>query len=203
MAFHKDGAEGEEGSSCPPTKATAKAKALKAKRAVLKGVLSHKEKIQVSPTFQQPKTLRLRRQPKYPRKSTPGRNKLDCYAIIKVPLTMKRTEDNTLVFIVEVKADKHQIEQALMKLCDTDMAKVNILIRTNGEKKACVRLAPDDDVANKSGIIQGFPGGSAGEAPACQCRRCKRCRFDPWVRKTPWRRKWQPAPVFLTGKFHG
>ena len=82
MAFHKDGAEGEEGSSCPPTKATAKAKALKAKRAVLKGVHSHKEKIQMSPTFQQPKTLRLRRQPKYPRKSTPGRNKLDCYAII-------------------------------------------------------------------------------------------------------------------------
>ena len=44
---------------------------------------------------------------------------------------------------------------------------------------------PDDDVANKSGIIQGFPGGSAGEEPACQCKRCKRSRFDPWVRKTP------------------
>ena len=39
--------------------------------------------------------------------------------------------------------------------------------------------------------------------PACQCRRCKRCRFDPRVRKIPWRRKWQPTPVFLAGKFHG
>ena len=29
------------------------------------------------------------------------------------------------------------------------------------------------------------------------------CEFDPWVRKTPWRRKWQPTPVVLPGKFHG
>ena len=33
----------------------------------------------------------------------------------------------------------------------------------------------------------------------CQCRRY---RFDPWVRKIPWSRKWQPTPVFLPGKFH-
>ena len=38
---------------------------------------------------------------------------------------------------------------------------------------------------------------------ACQCRRCKRCRFNPWVRKIPWSRKWQPTPVFLPGKSHG
>ena len=38
---------------------------------------------------------------------------------------------------------------------------------------------------------------------ACQCRRCKRCRFDPWVRKMPWRRAWQPTPVFLLGESHG
>ena len=36
-----------------------------------------------------------------------------------------------------------------------------------------------------------------------QCKRCKKCRFDPWVGKIPWRRAWQPTPVFLTGKFHG
>ena len=33
----------------------------------------------------------------------------------------------------------------------------------------------------------------------CQCRRCW---FDPWVRKFPWRRKWPPTPVFLPGKSH-
>ena len=30
-----------------------------------------------------------------------------------------------------------------------------------------------------------------------------KCRSDPWVRKIPWSRKWQPTPVFLPGKFHG
>ena len=34
----------------------------------------------------------------------------------------------------------------------------------------------------------GFPGGANGKEPACQCRRHQRCRFDPWVRKIPWRR---------------
>ena len=32
---------------------------------------------------------------------------------------------------------------------------------------------------------------------------CKRSRFDPWVRKIPWRREWLPIPVFLPGEFHG
>jgi len=36
-----------------------------------------------------------------------------------------------------------------------------------------------------------------------QERRRKRLRFDPWVRKIPWRQKWQPTPVFLPGKSHG
>ena len=34
-------------------------------------------------------------------------------------------------------------------------------------------------------------------------RQCRRCRFDPWVGKISWRRKWQPTPVFLPGKSHG
>ena len=47
---------------------------------------------------------------------------------------------------------------------------------------------------------EGFPGGASGKEPVCQCRRCKRCRFDPWVRKISWRRAWQPTPVFLPGE---
>ena len=31
---------------------------------------------------------------------------------------------------------------------------------------------------------------------------CRRRGFNPWVRKIPWRRKWQPVPVLLPGKFH-
>ena len=37
----------------------------------------------------------------------------------------------------------------------------------------------------------------------CQGRRYRRQRFDPWVGKIPWRRKWQHSPVFLTGESHG
>ena len=48
-----------------------------------------------------------------------------------------------------------------------------------------------------------FLGGASGKEPACQCRRCKRCGFDPWVKKIPWRRAWQPTPVFLPGESHG
>ena len=48
-----------------------------------------------------------------------------------------------------------------------------------------------------------LPRWHGGKEPACQCRRHKRRGFDPWVRKITWRRKWQPAPVFLPGKSHG
>jgi len=44
----------------------------------------------------------------------------------------------------------------------------------------------------------GFPGGIRGKEPSCQCRRHQRHRFNPWVGKIPWRRAWQPTPVFLT-----
>ena len=37
----------------------------------------------------------------------------------------------------------------------------------------------------------------------CQYRRCRRCGFNPWVEKIPWRRKWQSIPVFLPGQSHG
>ena len=51
--------------------------------------------------------------------------------------------------------------------------------------------------------VKSFPGGSSGKEPACQCRKCKKCGFDPWVGKIPCRRGWQPAPVFLPRESHG
>uniref|UniRef100_G3UFS6 Large ribosomal subunit protein uL23 n=1 Tax=Loxodonta africana TaxID=9785 RepID=G3UFS6_LOXAF len=130
-----------------PPKTEAKEKALKAKRVVLKGVHS-----QQPPTFWQRK---------YPLNSAPKRNKLDHSAIINFPLTtepaVKKTEaNNTLAFIADVKANKHQIKQAVKKLYDIDVAKVNTSIRPDGEKKAYVQLAPDYNVigvANEIGII--------------------------------------------------
>ena len=51
--------------------------------------------------------------------------------------------------------------------------------------------------------IRGFPGGISSNEPACQCRRCKRLGFNPWVEKIPCWRKWQSTPQFLPGESHG
>ena len=49
-------------------------------------------------------------------------------------------------------------------------------------------------------VTLGFLGGASGKESVCQCWRCK---FNPWVRKVPWSRKWHPAPVFLPEKSYG
>ena len=47
----------------------------------------------------------------------------------------------------------------------------------------------------------GFPGGSVVKNPPAMQETSRRHGFDPWVRKIPWRRTWQPTPVFLPGEF--
>ena len=49
-------------------------------------------------------------------------------------------------------------------------------------------------------LFSGLSWWLSGKESSCQCRRCG---FDPSVEKNPWSRKWQPIPVFLSGKFHG
>ena len=51
--------------------------------------------------------------------------------------------------------------------------------------------------------IWGFPAGSSGKVSSCQCRSLRRRRVNLWVDTIPWKRKWQPIPVFLPGKSHG
>ena len=53
------------------------------------------------------------------------------------------------------------------------------------------------------GMSQGFSGDARGKEPACQRRRCMRPRLNPWIGKVPWRRGWQPTPVFFLGESHG
>ena len=56
---------------------------------------------------------------------------------------------------------------------------------------------------NVEAILYGLSGGASSKEPECQCRDLKRCWFNPWVRKIPWRRAWQSTPVFLLGESHG
>ena len=51
--------------------------------------------------------------------------------------------------------------------------------------------------------INWLPRWFSSKESACQSWRHRRCRFSPWVRKIPWRRKWQPSAVFLPGESHG
>ncbi|MCJ1256882.1 60S ribosomal protein L25 [Lignoscripta atroalba] len=139
--------ESKKGSK--PGKPNAKASA--AAKATLRGVHSQKvRKIRLSTTFHRPKTLQLSRSPKYPRKSVPHETRLDHHKVIIHPLNtesaMKKIEENnTLVFICDVKANKRQIKEALKKLYDVDCVKINTLIRPDGSKKAFARLTPDVD----------------------------------------------------------
>ena len=51
--------------------------------------------------------------------------------------------------------------------------------------------------------LLGLPSWYIYKESAYQCRRHRRCGFDPWVRKIPWSRKWQLSPVLLPGKSRG
>ena len=83
------------------------------------------------------------------------------FRIIRAPLTseaaMKKIEDhNTLVFLCDPKASKTQIKKALSKLYEIECAKINTLIRPDGQKKAYVKLTTDFDaldVANRIGVV--------------------------------------------------
>ena len=49
----------------------------------------------------------------------------------------------------------------------------------------------------------GFPSGAGGKEPACQSRRHRNTGSIPGWEKIPWRREWQPTPVFSPGESHG
>ena len=52
-------------------------------------------------------------------------------------------------------------------------------------------------------LPRGLPRWLSGKETACQRKRCRRLRFNPWVGKISWRRKWQPIPVLLPGNSRG
>jgi len=113
-------------------------KAQKAKRSVRHGTHNKVVKVRTKTHFYRPKTLRLARNPKVVRKSVrkneAGLQRLDKYSIVRFPLTtesaMKKIEDNnTLVFIVNEKANKRQIKAAVRGMYEIECAKVNTLIR--------------------------------------------------------------------------
>ena len=72
--------------------------------------------------------------------------------------------------------------------------------KVSGVKVIRRQVTDSEQILAKDIPDKGFPGGASGKEPTCQCRRQKRCWFDSWVGKIPWRSAWQPTPVFLTGE---
>ena len=138
-------------------------KAVEAAKAVKTGAAHTKKarKVYTTVHFRRPKTLVHERNPKVVRRAAPRMNKLDEFAILRYPLTtesaMKKIEDhNTLVFIVDIRANKYTIREAVKKMYGVKPMKVNTLIRPDGLKKAYIRLQKDDDaldIASKIGMI--------------------------------------------------
>ena len=77
----------------------------------------------------------------------------------------------------------------------------------HGKAVACGALFCGVDPWHMWGVLadkrQGLPTCLSGKEPAFQCRRHRRHGFNPWVGKIPWRRAWQPTPVFFPGGSHG
>ncbi|KLO06963.1 hypothetical protein SCHPADRAFT_932757 [Schizopora paradoxa] len=152
-----DGKEEKDAKKPAVTKAT------NAKKAALAGAAhtTVKRKARTSVTFHRPRTLRLERNPKYQRRAVTHAPRMDEFRVISAPLNtesaMKKIEENnTLVFLVDIRANKRQIADAVKKLWDVQAEKINTLIRPDGKKKAYVRLTADHDaldVANKIGFI--------------------------------------------------
>ncbi|KAJ4455340.1 putative 60S ribosomal protein L25 [Paratrimastix pyriformis] len=125
------------------------------------GTAVHARKVRTSVHFFRPKTLALTRNPKYRRHAINHANKMDSFQVIRHPLTtesaMQQVENhNTLVFIVDRRANKCQIRRAIQSLYSVKADRINTLIRPDGQKKAYVRLTGDYDtmqVAGKIGLI--------------------------------------------------
>ena len=81
-----------------------------------------------------------------------------------------------------------------------------VLLQRNHSCRCMLRLNISPEQENNLVFLRppqykcGLPWWLSGKEHTCQCRRHG---FDPWVGKIPWRRKWQPTPVFLPGKSHG
>ena len=73
----------------------------------------------------------------------------------------------------------------------------------NSQDVGAPRCSLTDEWINKLWYIYKASWWLSGKRLCLQCWRHRRCEFNPWVRKIPWSRKWEPIPVFLPGKSHG
>ena len=83
----------------------------------------------------------------------------------------------------------------------------DIYFNVRGQEQFNITFFPkvktDLPICLKSGNLAVAVEGTSDEEPACQYRRCKRCSFNPWVRKIPWRREMATHSSILAWRIHG
>ena len=161
MAPKNNGKTAIKSATKPAKKAPVKAAKKVEKVKATKVVAVSKRKAYTRPQFRRPHTYRKPQTAKPTNNTKSIKDPMDAFRVIKYPLTtdmaMKKIEENnTLTFIVDNHANKTQIKKSIRNLYNVKSAKVNTLIRPDGEKKAYVRLAAVHDaldIANKIGIV--------------------------------------------------
>jgi large subunit ribosomal protein L23Ae len=128
---------------------------------VTKKKSNRNDKQRTGTKFRRPKTLKIARNPRFPKSFTRKNYDNKFLKIIKYPITTesalkKIQSSNTLVFMVDNMANKFEIKHAIKKIYKAKIIKINTLITLKGKKKAFVKLSEDCDaldVANKIGFI--------------------------------------------------
>jgi large subunit ribosomal protein L23Ae len=138
-------------------------KAKNTSAATKKTAIRRKYRVRTNLRFFRPHTLKLASKPKYIR-STSGLKlpaKFDKFSVLVHPLNTEKanklmTERNTLTFLVDRRANKVQIKRAFNEIHKAKPLSINTLVRPDGQKKAFIRLRPENDavgVASKMGMI--------------------------------------------------
>merc|ERR1712227_38830 len=145
-------------------KQAAKSQANKTASKVAKPVSKAVHKVYTKPRFFRPKTKTQARTPKLMksiRKVVGKEGQASPYKVLLYPLTSDKTNqqmenENTLTFIVALKANKSEIKKTVESLLQVKVRNVNTLVRPDGKKKAYIRLSPNHDalkLAAKIGIL--------------------------------------------------
>ena len=124
---------------------------------------------------------------------------LSCSSVLHIAYKLVVRSKVLMTFSFEFfgKMTSHVVLCPICCIAEQRRIVVRLSHQPNLNVQACLRA----QLSSQSDSL-GFPGGSSGKELACQCRRCNRCGFDPWVGKIPWRREWQPTPVFFPGESH-
>lgn len=136
-------------------------KALAAKKAALRGSQGKiVKKVYYKPRFYLPKTQKLARNPKYPRKTIQKEAPLNDYSIFDSFLKSQKSmlhldNQNTFVFTCDIRANKPQISSAFKHLMGVRPLSVRTLVGIDGKKKAYVRI-PQTSVAAELASKVGF-----------------------------------------------